>query len=469
MQSRGLLRRHTTILAKLSGVFDALAIALAGLSAYVVRVDEWWPIPANYLTAILVSVSLLLLVFSYLGIYQSWRGRSLLEHVRLIAIGWLIVVLLLVAGAFVTKTGNTFSRLWLGTWVVLGLFTLLLFRTLAYQILKGMRRKGWNHKAIVIVGAGELGQWTAQHLADSPEIGLEVVAFFDDKPELAGTTLLGAEVRPLATLKNYLGGREVDEVWLALPIEAQDRVEEILHDLRDYMRAIRFVPQVFAFRLLQHQWTEVGGIPLLDISSTPMLGLNKVAKALEDRVLAATILFVMAPVLCLIAVLVKLSSPGSILFTQMRHGWDGRAFKIYKFRTMVVHEESENKLTQATKNDLRFTKIGWLLRRTSLDELPQLINVLKGNMSIVGPRPHAIEHSEQYRDRVEAYMQRHKVKPGITGWAQVNGLRGETAELDKMKKRVEYDLYYIENWSVWFDLRIIFLTLVRGFIHENAH
>jgi len=208
---------------------------------------------------------------------------------------------------------------------------------------------------------------------------------------------------------------------------------------------------------------------VLDLSVSPMMGINRNVKAFEDRILAALALMLAGPLMLLIAIGVKLSSPGPTLFRQRRHGWDGNLIVIYKFRTMMAHTQSDGQITQACKNDFRVTRFGAFLRRTSLDELPQLINVLQGRMSIVGPRPHAVEHNEHYKDLIDAYMQRHKVKPGITGWAQVNGWRGETDTLEKMKKRVEYDLYYIEHWSLWLDLKVIFLTLMKGFIHPNAY
>jgi putative colanic acid biosynthesis UDP-glucose lipid carrier transferase len=200
-----------------------------------------------------------------------------------------------------------------------------------------------------------------------------------------------------------------------------------------------------------------------------MEGFNRYIKAFEDRVLAFFILILISPLLAVIAIGVKLTSPGPVLFKQLRHGWDGKPIKVYKFRTMVLHAEENGRVTQARKNDDRITPFGAFLRRTSLDELPQFFNVLQGRMSIVGPRPHAIAHNDEYKDQIDEYMLRHKVKPGITGWAQVNGWRGETDTLEKMQKRIEYDLYYIDHWSLWFDIKIIVLTLFKGFVGNNAY
>ncbi|MBF0238873.1 MAG: exopolysaccharide biosynthesis polyprenyl glycosylphosphotransferase [SAR324 cluster bacterium] len=206
----------------------------------------------------------------------------------------------------------------------------------------------------------------------------------------------------------------------------------------------------------------------MNLSSTPIAGVNRIVKGFEDRIFAFLILLLISPLMLAVAIGVKLSSPGPVFFKQKRHGWNGKEVEIWKFRSMIVHKEEPGQITQATKNDNRITPFGAFIRRTSLDELPQFINVLQGTMSIVGPRPHAVEHNEAYKDIVDGYMLRHKVKPGITGWAQVNGWRGETDTIDKMKRRVEFDLHYIENWSLWFDIKIIFLTVLRIFFDKNA-
>ncbi len=246
-------------------------------------------------------------------------------------------------------------------------------------------------------------------------------------------------------------------------------MKKVWGDLSTSTADIRFVPDIFGFSLMNHSMTEVAGIPVINLSASPMEGWNRVIKEIEDRLLALLILIAISPIMLAIAIGVKLSSPGPCLFRQLRHGWDGRSIEVWKFRTMTLHSEERGSVTQATRIDNRVTKFGAFLRRTSLDELPQFMNVLQGRMSIVGPRPHAIEHNEQYKEVIDKYMLRHKVKPGITGWAQINGHRGETDTVEKMEKRVEYDLYYIENWSLWFDLKIIFLTFFKGFVHKNAY
>jgi putative colanic acid biosynthesis UDP-glucose lipid carrier transferase len=260
-----------------------------------------------------------------------------------------------------------------------------------------------------------------------------------------------------------------DEVWLCLQLSDQDNIKSALHMLRHSTANIRLLPDWFSMRLINHGISEVAGMPMLDLSASPITGSTALFKAIEDRVGAAIILSIIGLPMLLIALAVKLTSPGPVFYKQMRHGWNGEPIMVYKFRSMVVHQEADSKVTQATKGDSRITPLGALLRRTSLDELPQFINVLQGRMSTVGPRPHAVQHTEHYKELVPGYMLRHKVKPGITGWAQINGFRGETDTLYKMQTRVEYDLYYIENLSIGFDLKIIFITIFRGWMNRNAY
>jgi Undecaprenyl-phosphate glucose phosphotransferase len=242
-----------------------------------------------------------------------------------------------------------------------------------------------------------------------------------------------------------------------------------LDQLRHSVANIRLVPDLFSIRLINHGISQAFGMTMLDLSTSPVTGWVWLAKGLEDRLLSFAILVLISPLMLIIALAVKLTSPGAVLFKQKRHGWNGSVINVYKFRTMYVQDEDETQVTQATRDDPRITPLGRILRRTSLDELPQFINVLQGRMSIVGPRPHAVAHNEHYKELVPRYMLRHKVKPGITGWAQVHGFRGETDTLEKMEKRVEYDLHYIEHMSLWLDLQIIIMTLYKGFWSRNAY
>lgn len=467
---RSLVKGHS-LLSLATRMLDALVVLAAGVLAYWFRFSALDVTESlNYEAALLFGLLITLVVFPAFGIYSSWRGRSSFRMARTVTLAWGTVLLTLVTLAFVTKTSGTYSRLWFAYWTDAGLVGLLVLRLAIYASLRFARRKGWNHKKILVVGAGAVGRKIARTINREPSLGIDVIGMLDDSAKLAGKHFGGVRVLgPLDKISQFAHPGKVDEVWIALPLKAVDTVQDILHKLRHSTATIRYVPDIFGFRLLNHSTAQIGGLPVIDLNATPMSGLNRVVKAIEDRVLATVILILISPILLLIAVAVKLSSPGPIIFKQRRHGWDGRPINVYKFRTMKVHRAPDGKVIQAIKNDPRITKTGAFLRRTSLDELPQFFNVLQGRMSIVGPRPHAIAHNESYKEQVEAYMLRHKVKPGITGWAQVNGWRGETDTLEKMRKRIEYDLYYIENWSLAFDLKIIVLTMLRGFIHRNAY
>ncbi|HGZ2381863.1 TPA: undecaprenyl-phosphate glucose phosphotransferase [Escherichia coli] len=269
------------------------------------------------------------------------------------------------------------------------------------------------------------------------------------------------------TLGDAKAGK-IHNVYIAMQMCDGARVKKLVHQLADTTCSVLLIPDVFTFNILHSRLEEMNGVPVVPLYDTPLSGVNRLLKRAEDIVLATLILLLISPVLCCIALAVKLSSPGPVIFRQTRYGMDGKPIKVWKFRSMKVME-NDKVVTQATQNDPRVTKVGNFLRRTSLDELPQFINVLTGGMSIVGPRPHAVAHNEQYRQLIEGYMLRHKVKPGITGWAQINGWRGETDTLEKMEKRVEFDLEYIREWSVWFDIKIVFLTVFKGFVNKAAY
>jgi len=311
----------------------------------------------------------------------------------------------------------------------------------------------------VIAGAGALGRQLAERIAATPFLGIRVAGYFDDRsadrlPGLEPQRMLG----PLDQLAEYAKKQRVDLIYVALPMASQPRIMKLLDELHDTTASVYFTPDIFIFDLIQGRMDSIGGIPVLAVCETPFCGMNGVVKRVSDVVLATLILLLISPILAAIAIGVKLSSPGPAIFRQRRYGLDGREIVVYKFRSMTVAEDGPV-VRQATKNDARVTRFGAFLRRTSLDELPQFVNVLQGRMSIVGPRPHAVAHNEMYRKLIKSYMVRHKVRPGITGWAQVNGLRGETETVDKMKARIEYDLDYLRHWSLALDLRIIWKTI----------
>ncbi len=432
---------------------DALIILLCGWLAF-----QWYnpgvELPSQYSVIILAGSLILLLLFSP-DIYRSWRADQFWVMLRTVSVGWIGTVLLILIWLFLTKASADFSRLWVATWGLGTLLVLCAERLVVYSLLRWLRTKGLNFKTVLLVGEGETSARVAESLALSTWSGLRVVATV--APDRLAPHLPSA------------GGGNVDEVWICLPLSDEKGIREALQALRHSTANIRLVPDMFALKLINHGISEVVGIPMLDLSASPMTGRNRLLKALEDYSIASLILLLVAPLMLGIALVIKLTSPGPMLFKQRRLGWNGEEIVVYKFRSMVVHHEKDFQVSQARRGDTRLTRVGAFLRRTSLDELPQFINVLQGRMSVVGPRPHALAHNDYYKELVPGYMLRHKVKPGITGWAQINGFRGETDTLDKMSRRVEYDLRYIENWSVWLDLSIIVQTIFRGFVHKNAY
>lgn len=472
MRSQDFFSQNESVLIVVARTIDAGAVALVGILAYF-WTHETWSLPEFYQVALVISFFFTLFLFPSFDLYSSWRGRPALEHIRVITAAVVTLMIGLVIISALSKTTAWFSRAWFTVWTAGNIVTIFMLKRVLMTVLRELRGRGWNQRNIVIYGAGQLGCLVAERLKETDGAGFRIVSFFDDAPEVARETLaaanLTAEVQgPTTNLDSYLRDNDIRELWLALPLRAEQRVRDLLFSLRHSTVSIRFIPNLFSFRqFLGLSITDVAGIPVVNVNSTPMAGMNRVIKEVEDRVLAVLILTVVSPIMAIIAVAIRLESKGPILYKQERHGWDGRVIKVYKFRSMNVMDDGEIK--QATRGDSRITKVGAFIRRTSLDELPQFFNVLQGRMSIVGPRPHALSHNEYYKDRVENYFQRHKVKPGITGLAQINGFRGETDTLEKMEKRVAYDLQYIQTWSVWLDLKIIFLTIFKGFVSDKAY
>ena len=369
--------------------------------------------------------------------------------------GWMLVVVLLLLLGWATHTLGSFDEKVIVAWVAVSPVCLFAGHMLAPVVLPRLLAAEGLERVAVVAGAGSLGRKLAERISASPYLGVKVAGFFDDLAEGGSAPgLLGS----LAELAEYAKTHRVDLIYVTLPMASQARILRLLDELRDTTASVYFTPDIFLFDLIQARMDSIGGIPVLALCETPFYGLNGLLKRASDIVLASLILILITPLLAAIAVGVKLSSPGPVLFRQRRYGLDGREIVVYKFRSMKVTEDGPV-VRQATRNDSRVTRFGAFLRRSSLDELPQFINVLQGRMSVVGPRPHAVAHNEQYRRLVKSYMIRHKVRPGITGWAQVNGLRGETDTVEKMKARIEYDLDYLRNWSLKLDLAIIWKTI----------
>ncbi len=404
-------------------------------------------------------IILALLVFSLTFPGQPPRGTSTGGIARDVLSGWVLIVGLLLMLGWATRTIGSFDERVLVTWVALTPLVMFSANLLAPIVMPRLMAAEGLRRSAVIAGGGSLGRRLAERIAATPYLGVEVIGFFDDRGAerlegIAGDRLLG----PVRSLADYVKRHRVDLIYVALPMASQPRILQLLDELRDTTASVYFVPDIFLFDLIQARMDSIGGLPVLAVCETPFYGVNGIVKRVSDIVLATLILILISPAMIGIAAGVKLTSPGPVLFRQRRYGLDGQEIIVYKFRSMTVTEDGPV-VRQATRNDARVTPFGAFLRRSSLDELPQFINVLQGRMSIVGPRPHAVAHNEMYRKLIKSYMLRHKVKPGITGWAQVNGLRGETDTVDKMKARIEYDLDYLRHWSLRLDLAIIWKTI----------
>ncbi|CAN5427940.1 undecaprenyl-phosphate glucose phosphotransferase [soil metagenome] len=464
-----MLKENASLLELIQRLLDPLLVVVCGFVVFAMQFGNV-DLPQNYQVALIGVFSLCVAVFSFFDIYRFQRGASLWIETRNLASAWVTVIAILAVALFVIKAGAEFSRLWIGTWAIAGFVALVIFRIAIRVALRLIRRKGFNLRFVAIAGAGELGLDVARRLAASPWTGLKVVGLYDDDPRLQQQKLEGVQVRGgLHRLPHEVAKLGIDQVWIALPLQHGKKVTALMNHLSRLPVQVTFVPDIYGFQLLNHAIGEVAGFPVIHLMQSPMSGAKGFLKALEDKLLAALLLLAASPIMLLIVLGVKMSSPGPIFFRQLRGGLQGERIWVWKFRSMRHQAEPNGQVSQAVPGDARVTPFGAFLRRTSLDELPQFFNVLMGDMSIVGPRPHAVEHDKFYRQKIDAYMLRHHVKPGITGWAQVNGWRGETGEILKMEMRIKHDLYYINNWSLWFDLRIIFMTIFMMLAGRNAH
>ena len=421
----------------------------------------------HYMVLMIITFFISSYIYEQTHIYRTWRNGKLLAYIRDTLVGWGIIITILIFIGYATKLSYRYSEQVMLTWFIVTPFALIASH-IAVRTIANSLRKGGEARSVVIVGANETGLKLAERILEYPYLLMEVRGYFDDRDESRSPTgsmpLLG-RVSEVAT---YVREHGVQMIFISLPMSAQPRIRELLDNLNDTTASIYFLPDVYIFDLMQARFDNVGGVPVVAICETPFYGVDSVVKNVSDAVLAFLILVLLSPLMLCIALAIKLTSPGPAVFKQRRYGLNGEEITVYKFRSMTVSEDGA-RIEQAQKDDPRITRIGAFLRRTSLDELPQFINVLQGRMSIVGPRPHAVAHNELYRKIIRGYMLRHKVKPGITGWAQVNGFRGETKELEKMQARIEHDLHYLQNWSIWLDLWIIMRTVWVVLRRDNAY
>ena len=463
---RRMLQTNASVASKLQLVLDIVLVdALLYLIAYLKGIHDF----SIYHFPAIVTPVLMWLIYSNSGVYRRFSGN--MSRSAAVMWAWAKVAAMLIVLAFLVKASEAYSRQVIITWICVSAIMQSVVHTVMESVIRTYKAKYVQPIPSLMVGNSRMGGYLAAHINRNPWIAHKIVGVISDDDgseeqtwHFSGLPKLG----DLDDLRSMVEKYEVKRVYFALPMKTSHQVRELQMQLIDLNVDIVWAPDIFGLHMTSPSVREVAGVPLYYLSESPLVEGARVSKLIMDKVLASVALVLLAPVMIGAAIAVKFSSPGPVFFRQERHGLDGKIIGVLKFRSMKVHQESEGVVKQATKHDARVTPVGAFLRKSSIDELPQLFNVLKGEMSLVGPRPHAREHNHYYADKIVAYMSRHRILPGMTGLAQVNGYRGETDTLEKMEKRVEYDLAYINNWSIWLDIRIMIKT-VFTLLSKNAY
>ncbi|WP_233836244.1 undecaprenyl-phosphate glucose phosphotransferase [Paraburkholderia sp. ZP32-5] len=460
------MRLLTGLLARL---FDVAMIVAGACAASQIRFDGGSQ-RGFYFAFVAFAAAFALALFPALGVYESWRGRSKRALASHVALGWLLVQCCAMVLMFSLHRIDFVSRLWFAYWTGISGIAMMAGRLVTHALLGRMRYAGMNLQQVAVAACGDHCDEVIRKIAMAPAAGFRANALYSLSPGCNIAMRSAVQVfEEHDAFARYVREHNIGEVWLALPLTEERAILKLVAEFRNDLINIRFMPDVRALALFEGSMTDLLGLPTINLAASPLPPNALLKKELFDRLFALGALMAISPILLGCAIAVKLSSPGPVFFKQRRKGADGRVFTIYKFRTMRLHEQKPGILEQATRGDPRITAVGAFLRRTSLDELPQFFNVLRGDMSVVGPRPHAIEHDDLYQNIVSGYIHRYRIKPGITGWAQINGFRGETDRLEKMEGRVAHDLYYLKNWSFWLDVKIILATIFKGLHHPNAY
>jgi putative colanic acid biosynthesis UDP-glucose lipid carrier transferase len=462
----GINQTNASIISILQRIFDVSVIFLgvlfsALITNYQVTLQHW--------VVALISLAAFQMIGGITDFYRSWRGMPFSLEMKIIIKNWTLSIIITFGLLYFFSSIISFEKIYYLYWFAITTVGFFCARAFIRIVVHYLRLAGYNNRKVVILGDSKTGLELVTSIKKAPWLGLKILGYF--LPENTQSKFSSIDIDFLGSTSDLINSAkrgEIDRIYVALTTKDYFVVELLLKELADTTCTVMLVPDIFTFNILQSKSEVIQGVPIISLYDTSMSGLNQLMKRVEDIILSLLIVIFISPVMLLIAISVKLTSTGPVIFKQKRYGIDGKAISVWKFRSMCVME-NDNNITQAKRGDTRITKIGAILRKTSLDELPQFFNVIKGDMSIVGPRPHAVAHNEQYRKIIKGYMLRHKMKPGITGWAQINGWRGETETLDKMEKRVEFDLYYIQHWSLWFDLKIVFLTIFKGFINKSAY
>ena len=470
-----MLKKHSKFFETLVLFMDLLTLSCSWVLAYYVRfyipiipVSKGIPSFYTYITLLLIMLPLWYIVFKTFGLYRPRRISSKVAEVWDIVKATAIAIVILVSLTFFVRQYE-FSRLTFVYFGIICVIALCIERILFRELLRFIRKRGYNLRHALIVGTGSLGQDVTDRLHEHPELGIKIRGFLSEDNSQVGNTLKGSQVLDtFENIRSVVIDQKIDMVLITLPSSAHEKLKSILDDIGDEMVSIMVVPDLIEFATLATLRGGIGefeGMPIISLRDTPLYGWNKVIKKVADIVLSITILLAVSPLMLIISLLIKATSKGPVFYSQERMGLDGKIFNMLKYRTMAIEAEKETGPVWAAKDDSRRTPIGTFLRKTSIDELPQFFNVLKGDMSIVGPRPEREFFIQQFRNKIPKYMLRHKMKAGITGWAQISGWRGNTS----LEKRIECDLYYIENWSLRLDLVIMWLTIWRGLVNKHAY
>ena len=470
-------RRDTMSPVMVAGILrlvEGAMLALSGLALYLAYVGPHTHLAWHYPVSIVLASVVAVLLLELTDCYELSALMRPAGHLGRLVIGWSGAFALLALVGFLLKISEEFSRFWFGAWYVTGLAVLLLMRFVMARLLRRWARNGRMERRAVIVGGGKAAETLIRSLEQQPDNDIRICGIFDDRddtrspPVVAGYPKLGT----IAELVEFARIARIDMLIVALPLTAEARVLSLLKKLWVLPVDIRLSAHVNQLHFRPRSYSYVGSVPMLDIFDKPISNWDSVAKRIFDIVFSLLGLIVFSPIMIITAIAIKLDSKGPVFFRQKRHGFNNEIIEVYKFRSMYADQSDPTARKAVTKGDPRVTRVGRFIRKTSIDELPQFFNALIGSLSLVGPRPHAVaaqSHNKLYHEVVDGYFARHRVKPGVTGWAQINGWRGEIDTDEKIKMRTEYDLHYIENWSLWFDLKILFLTPLRLLNTENAY
>ena len=469
-----MLKKHKEFYSNLIFIQDMLVISISWIFSFYLRLNETF-IPISplkgppelryYLTLLVFIIILWRIIFKHFSLYNVKNTLSLVKEVYHITKATTTAVILLITITYLLRHYEFSRAIFLYFWFI-SIVALSVSRAITRKVILYYRKKTNNQRHVLIVGAGALGNEVLTRLKRHPELGFNVVGFLANGNNIANEHIEGSKVVGVyKDIKKAIESHDVELVIIALPLNEHTEVKSLLKMIEGETVDIKLVPDFFQFVTLRGETEEFDGLTFINVQASPLFGWNIVNKRIFDIAISFISIILSSPVMLLVSIVIKLTSSGPIIYNQERMGLDGRVFEMHKFRSMKIDSETETGPVWATKNDPRKTWIGKIARATSIDELPQLFNVLKGEMSLVGPRPERTVFINEFKERLPRYMLRHKVKAGMTGWAQVNGWRGDTS----IEKRIEHDLYYIEHWAIGFDLKIVFLTLWKGFINKNAY